>query len=138
MVVCIHDIRVQLSAGALLAEDVLFEIYSAIMKGLENILAHPTLEEMTALFTVSASGEGLPADVLAERFRVLGEWLATVDATASETETSRELVALELRPKGVVLCDDEPIEESFTSSDGEFLRIIAMIRVPPGGDHAPF
>jgi hypothetical protein len=101
----------------LAAENVLLAIYPAITEGLENVVVHPALDEMIALFTVSAGGDAFaakaclqtcgPADLRtcwpsasASSGRELGEWLATVNAAASETETSCELVAPGLLRRG--------------------------------------
>jgi hypothetical protein len=114
MVGCIRDLRVQFAAGALPAENVLLEVYSAITEGIENVVVHPALDEMIAPFTVSASGEAFAAKACLRTCGPAGRapprpqggslgsgWpVATVNAVAREAETSCELMALELAAEG--------------------------------------
>ena len=117
MIECIRDIRAQFESGVVPAENVFFEIYSALTEGLDNVISPLPLDEMYTLFAVAADGADMAPEVLIERMRVLTEWLDDVRSTAAASDTSCELLAMEMLRKGGPFPSPAVISESSASGE---------------------
>ena len=100
MIECIREIWAKYQSGEVVAENVFYEIFVELTEGLESVLAPVTLNDMTMFFAVPPGGGSFTAEAMVERFNTLAAWLEAIKTQAAESETSCELVALQLLRRG--------------------------------------